>query len=428
MFDRASVRVKAGDGGDGVVAFRREKFVPYGGPDGGDGGKGGDVIIRASETEDSLRKYRQKRLHRAVDGRDGSGNNRRGRDSADLVLAVPPGTLVSVMDGDAKVLLADLAKAGDGVVVARGGRGGWGNTRFKSSTNQAPKIAQSGEPGEEKDVLLDMRLIADVGIIGYPNAGKSTLLAAASAARPKIASYPFTTLEPALGVVEIGLETFTLAEIPGLIEGAYLGKGLGFDFLRHAMRTKILIHLISGASEYPVDDMLKVNEELNRYDPALGRRYQIVAINKIDLPEVKERLDGIVDELGAAGIKAHAISAATGEGVPQLMKDALGALKAEAPAMKPAAEEGPLKVFRPQPAGPTLKVSLVGGEFVIDAPQLARIKGGAGVAPQELRWHLEYQLRRLGMDKALEKAGARPGDKVRLGSLSWEWYPAEKRR
>ena len=428
MYDRAGFKVKAGDGGDGVVAFHREKFIPFGGPDGGDGGRGGDVIIKASGTEDTLRRYRQNRLHRAENGGDGSGNNRHGRDARDLLLPVPPGTLVSVMENDEKVLLADLEKPGDEIVVARGGQGGWGNARFKSSTNQAPKIAQAGEPGEEKTVSLDMRLIADVGIIGYPNAGKSTLLAAASAAKPRIADYPFTTLEPALGVVEIGMESFTLAEIPGLIEGAHLGKGLGYDFLRHALRTKILIHLVSGASASPIDDMLKVNEELNQYDPALGRRPQIVAINKIDLPDVRERLDGIMRELAGAGVKALAVSAAAGDGVPALMKEALKALKAESAGKKLAVAELPVKVFRPRPGEPKVKISRVGGEFVIEAPQLGRIKGGAGVTPQELRWHIDYQLRRLGVNKALEKAGVQAGDKVRLGTLTWEWYPAEKRR
>ncbi len=428
MYDRASIRVKAGDGGDGVVAFHREKFIPYGGPDGGDGGKGGDVIVRASGAEDSLRRYRQKRIQRAADGKDGSGNNRHGSDGVDLVLPVPPGTLVTVEEDGEKWLAADLAGSGDRVVVAKGGRGGWGNSRFKSSTNQSPKIAQAGEPGEEKTVRLDMRLIADVGIIGYPNAGKSTLLAAASAAKPKIAGYPFTTLEPALGVVEIGLECFTLAEIPGLIAGAHLGKGLGFDFLRHAMRTKILIHLLGGDTASPIDDMLRVNEELALYDPALARRPQIVVVNKIDLPEVNMRLDAILRELAAAGIKACGISAATGEGVKGLMKEALKVLKTESVGEQPEREKLPLKVFRPQPREAKVSVRKAGNEFVIEAPELGRIKGGVGVTPAELRWQLDYQFKRLGINKALEKAGVKAGDKVRLGELAWEWFPPEKRK
>jgi GTP-binding protein len=423
VFDRAQIRVKAGDGGDGIVAFHREKFIPYGGPDGGDGGDGGDVIIRAVESEASLRKYRPNRLYRAGNGRAGSGNKKHGRDGEDLLLSVPPGTLVSARVGGQKVVFADLAGPGDEVVVARGGKGGWGNPHYVSSTNQAPKIAQAGTPGEEKTIILDMRLIADVGIIGYPNAGKSTLLTAASAATPKVAAYPFTTLEPVLGVVAIGLESFIMAEIPGLISGAHLGRGLGHDFLRHALRTRILIHLLGGDSASPIDDMLKVNEELGLFDPALARRRQLVVINKTDLPEVRARLPGIRRELAAAGVKAYDISAATGRGVAALMKETLKALKEETIAAKTADEKTPVKVFRPQPETPRVTVSRVGDAFVVKAPELERVRGGAGVTTAELRWQLNYQFKRLGIDKALEKAGARAGDKVRCGDLTWEWSP-----
>jgi GTP-binding protein len=428
MFDRTQIKVKAGNGGDGVVAFHREKFIPYGGPDGGDGGNGGDVIIRASENQDSLRTYRQNRLHRASNGRAGSGNKKHGKDGENLVLSVPPGTLVSALEEGEKIFIADLEKPGDVVVVAKGGKGGWGNARFMSSTNQAPKIAQVGEDGEEKTIALDMRLIADVGIIGYPNAGKSTLLAAASAARPKVAAYLFTTLEPVLGVVEIGLESFIMAEIPGLIEGAHLGRGLGHDFLRHALRTKILIHLLNGDSASPIDDMLKVNEELALFDPALARKRQIVVINKIDLPEVQERLAGIKKELADVGIKAYDISAATGQGVDGLMKETLKVLKEESAAVRVAIERLPEKVFRPQPRAPRFKIRRVGGEFVVEAPELERIRGGAGVGPDELRWQLIYQFKRLGIDKALEKASAKAGDKVRCGGLTWEWTPPGRQK
>jgi GTP-binding protein len=428
MFDRAQIRVKAGDGGDGVVAFHREKFVPYGGPDGGDGGHGGDVIIRANASEDSLRKYRQKRLHRAENGRAGSGNKKHGKDGAPLVLTVPPGTLVSALAGDEKVLLADLEKSGDEAVVAMGGRGGWGNTHFASSTNQAPKIAQGGEPGEEKTIMLDMRLIADVGIIGYPNAGKSTLLAAASAARPKVAAYPFTTLEPVLGVVEIGMESFILAEIPGLISGAHLGRGLGHDFLRHALRTRILIHLLDGAAASPVENMLKVNEELALFDPTLARKRQIVVFNKTDLPEVQEKIGALKNELAGAGVKAYDVSAATGQGVPALMKETLKILNEETSGETVVAGGPPLKVFRPQPREAPVKISKAGDEFIVSVPALERIKGGAGVSPAELRWQLDYQFKRLGVDKALEKAGVRVGDKIRCGEITWEWMPAGREK
>ncbi len=420
MFDKAEIKVKAGDGGSGAVGFRREKFIPFGGPDGGDGGSGGDVVVRAEDAMDSLRRYRQKRSYRAENGRNGGGNRKHGRNGEDLILAVPPGTMVTadLSDGTG-FLIADLEKSGDEAIVVSGGGGGWGNTHFTSSTNQAPHIAQRGETGEGRTIRLEMRLIADVGIIGYPNVGKSTLLASASAAKPKVASYPFTTIEPVLGVVEISLESFVMAEIPGLIEGAHRGRGLGYDFLRHAMRTKILIHLISGDSESPSDDMMRVNEELSLFDPYLAQKPQILALNKIDLPGVQERLDSIKREMSGAGIKAHYISAATGQGVSELMAEALKVLRAQAAVAERV--KPPAKVFHPRPRESRFTVSRIGEEFVISAPNLERIFAGAGVTPADLRWQLSHQLNRLGVNKALEKAGVKAGDKIRCGELTWEW-------
>ncbi|MFH1646393.1 MAG: GTPase ObgE [Chloroflexota bacterium] len=420
MIDRAEIKVKAGDGGNGVAGFRREKFVPFGGPDGGDGGHGGNVVIRADASVDNLRRYRQNKTYRALKGQDGSGNRRHGKNGEDLVLTVPAGTMVrlGMEDGNA-AFLADLEKPGDEVVVARGGKGGWGNTHYVSSTNQAPHIAQRGEAGEELTVGLEMRLIADVGIIGLPNAGKSTLLAAASAARPKIASYPFTTLEPVLGVVELGLESFVMAEIPGLVEEAHLGRGLGLDFLRHALRTKILIHIIDGSAASPAADMIAVNQELASYDPELAHKPQIIVVNKVDLSEVQERLDDIKKELAGVGVKAQEISAATGQGVNKLMDEALRTLSVTTTAVGGA--EPPLKVFRPQPREAVFRVERVGEGFVLHAPELERIIPGAGAGPTEVRWQLNRQLARLGVNKALEQAGAKPGDKIRCGELTWEW-------
>jgi GTP-binding protein len=418
MFDNAEIRVKAGNGGNGAIGFRREKYIPLGGPDGGNGGRGGNVVIRATDNVDSLRRYRQRRLHSAEDGGKGSGSNKHGKDGEDLVISVPAGTIVSAEQDGTLALIADLQKQGDEAVVARGGRGGLGNRHYVSSTNQSPRIAQRGEEGEEKSIRLEMRLIADAGIIGYPNAGKSTLLAAASAAKPKIASYPFTTLEPVLGVVEIGLESFVLAEIPGLIEGAHLGRGLGHDFLRHAMRTRVLIHLISGESASPVKDMMTLNNELALFDTGLAQKPQIVVLNKIDLDEVKQRRGAIEEEFEDAGIKAHYISAATGRGVPALMKETLKVLKSIAGA---EVEKKPLKVFRPQPRESGVKVTRQGDEFVISAPGLERIMGGVGVTDNELRWQLNYLLKKMGVNSVLEKMGAQPGDKIRCGDLTWEW-------
>ena len=420
MFDRVEIRVRAGDGGNGMISFRREKFVPFGGPDGGDGGVGGSVVLRVDESVTSLRRFRQKRLYRAEGGRNGGSKRKHGRNGENTILAVPEGTVVSYnMAVGTDAFIADLERVGEEVVVAGGGKGGRGNTHFATSTNQAPHIAQKGELGEEHSILLEMRLIADVGIIGYPNVGKSTLLASASAARPKIAGYPFTTIEPVLGQVEVGRQSFAMAEIPGLIEGAHLGRGLGHDFLRHILRTKILIHLISGVSASPAEDMIRVNEELVLFDPALARKTQIIALNKVDLPEVQARLDGIRDALSSVGIKASYISAATGQGVSGLMAETMRMLT------RVATEEErirvPKKVFRPQPRDAGVIVRRVGDEFVLSVPELERLVAGAGVSDFELRWQMKRQLARLGVNKALEKAGVKPGDKIRCGNLEWEW-------
>jgi GTP-binding protein len=346
MFDRAEIIVKAGDGGDGVVSFRHEKFIPFGGPDGGDGGDGGDVIITAERSATSLKDFRRRRHFKAGVGKNGRGKNRHGKKGESLTLTVPVGTIVShksQIGGDS--LIADLNQPGQSVVVAKGGKGGRGNARFATSTNQAPQTAEEGTEGEERSLILELKLIADVGVIGYPNVGKSTLLAAVSAAKPKIASYPFTTLEPVLGMVEVGRQSFVLAEIPGLIAGAHLGKGLGHDFLRHIVRTRVLIHLLDGSSPTPAEDMAQVNTELSLFDSALAKKPQLVAVNKIDLASVRERKDGIKQSFADIGTDVFFISAVSGEGIPELMA-ATARLVQSAPQPKPVKRK---KVFRPQP-------------------------------------------------------------------------------
>lgn len=421
MFDRVSLMVKAGKGGDGAISFRREKFVPYGGPDGGDGGKGGNVIVRAMPSESSLRRYRQRRSFRAGDGENGRGRKKHGKDGKDVVLAVPVGTLVSrktKVEGDG--LIADLEKAGQEIVVVRGGKGGLGNIHFSSPTNQAPQIAQAGEPGEEDQIILEMRLIADAGIIGYPNAGKSTLLAAASAARPKIGSYPFTTLEPVLGVVEVGTKQFVLAEIPGLIEEAHLGRGLGHDFLRHSLRTRILIHLVDGSAERPAAELMKVNAELALYDSALMRKPQLVAVNKIDLVSVRHRMEAIRGELGSAGARVYFISAETGEGVPELMAEAMTMLE-KLEERRETEKAAPGRVFHPWPKEQTVRVRREGDTYVVEAPGMARLITRGKTASAEVKRYLRKRLDRPGVTKELEKAGVSPGDKIRCGNIELEW-------
>ncbi|MDO8578172.1 MAG: GTPase ObgE [Dehalococcoidales bacterium] len=421
MFDRTEILVKAGDGGDGVVSFRHEKYVPFGGPDGGDGGNGGNVVVMSFPEISNLVKFRYKSLHRAVKGGNGRGKKMHGKEGADLVLRVPAGTIVwEIMPDDTKTLVKDLATAGEEVVVALGGRGGWGNTHFVSSVNQVPRLARKGEAGEERRIMLEMRLIADVGIIGRPNAGKSSLLAAASAAKPKIANYAFTTLEPVLGVVTVGQDTFVMAEIPGLIEGAHLGRGLGYEFLRHAMRTKIFIHMIDGTSGSPVEDIQQTNNEMGQFDPLLAQKPQIVAINKCDLTEVKSALAGIKQEFHSAGISVSFVSAATGEGVGELMAQAKKLLDREAE--KPiAAEVLPQKVFRPKPRKGPPVVSKQDGTFIIESPELENTVAGFEAADAAVIQYLRGRFDRAGATKALTKAGIRPGDIVRCGHLQWEW-------
>ncbi len=420
MFDIVDVLVKAGRGGGGVVSFRREKFVPLGGPDGGDGGRGGDVVVRADGRVTNLIAFRKNEVYKAGSGGNGRGSKKHGKNGVDLILVVPLGTVAfnKTQLGD-DVDVYNLMESGDQVVVAKGGRGGLGNIHFASSTNQAPKIAQKGEAGEEKELVFELKLIADVGIIGYPNAGKSSLLTSASAAKPKIAGYPFTTLEPVLGVVEVGHRSFVLAEIPGLIAGAHLGRGLGHDFLRHVVRTKILIHIVDGSSLSPVDDMIRVNTELGLFDSALALKTQLVAVNKIDLPQVQARLPELRNDFKSIGVLPLFVSALTGEGVSALMTKVLEMLK-QVTARDAVSREATVKVFRPKPISDRVSVHQEGDTFIVLAPGLERIVAGTDLTDPEARRQLNRQLSRPEVKKALDKAGAKTGDKIRCGSLEWQ--------
>lgn len=421
MFDRAEITVRGGNGGGGAISFRREKFVPFGGPDGGDGGKGGDVILVADPAVTSLKIFRRKRLYYAEDGGSGSGKKKHGKNGADLILRVPVGTVVAKKTSIGEsAMLGDLQGTGQQVVVARGGKGGWGNIRFVSSINQAPRIAQKGAPGEENELVLELRVIADVGIIGYPNAGKSTLLSAVSAARPKIASYPFTTLEPVLGSVQVDDHSFVMAEIPGLIEGAHLGRGLGHDFLRHAMRTKMFVHLIDGSAEAPVDDMIRVNNELALFDSSLAQKPQIVVINKIDLPEVRAKVADIEAAFSEAGVDVLFISAEKKEGLDKLLRTVAEKLR-EIKSAQEALPKEPQAVFRPRPTVRGGRVRKEGDVFVVEAPSLERVTMLRGATSADIALELKRRFKALGVTKALEKAGIKPGDRVRCGTLEWEW-------
>jgi GTP-binding protein len=323
FIDEAKILVKAGDGGQGCVSFRREKFIPHGGPDGGNGGRGGDIILITSRSHSTLLDMKYRQHHTAKRGGHGSGNNRTGKDAIDIVLVVPMGTLVK--DDATGEILADLTEEGQRFTVAKGGIGGKGNAWFTSSTYQAPHFAQEGMPGEERWVKLELKLLADVGIIGFPNVGKSSFIARVSAARPKIADYPFTTLTPNLGVVKYGnLESFVIADIPGLIEGAHQGLGRGIKFLRHVERTKVLLHIIDiadGDCPGAWENYLTINGELEKFSADMMEKPQIVAINKIDLPDTREKLEKELARLEKNGIKTYPFSAATGEGTRDILNE-----------------------------------------------------------------------------------------------------------
>jgi GTPase len=345
--DKVEITVVSGSGGDGFISFRREKFVPLGGPDGGDGGNGGNIYIKADRNISTFSTFRHKRKFKAEDGKIGGGKKMFGRSGDDLIIKVPPGTVVNKKVDEQLSFMADLKLDGDTVLAAKGGKGGKGNVHFTTPTNQAPKRASPGKPGEEWVIVLDLKLIADVGIIGFPNAGKSTLLAAVSAARPKTADYPFTTIEPVLGKVTFDGVEFILAEIPGLIEGAHAGKGLGLDFLRHAERTGMFIHVLDGTDEHPENNMNIVNGEIGMYNSAMIKKPQLVAINKIDIPEVKSRQPELKELFESAGVPVFFISGATGEGIDVLMKAVVNTLKT-LKAMVSEAEPTPV-IFHPKP-------------------------------------------------------------------------------
>ena len=365
----------------------------------------------------TLREITFSRHFRAERGAHGAGGKRHGRRGSDLILRVPVGTLVTVKGNG---ILADLDQAGQKVKVAGGGRGGFGNARFATSTNQAPRFAEKGERGEENWLILDLKLLADVGIVGLPNVGKSTLLAAVSAAKPKIADYPFTTSEPILGVVEVRNRSFVLADIPGLIEGAHMGVGLGHYFLRHIERTRVLIHLLDGGSVSPLEDLEKVNRELLLFNKVLEGKPQVVVVNKIDLPSVRERMAELKSTFRGVGSPLYFLSAATGEGVSELMAKTIEVLSQLHP-QEMATVETSFKVFRPEAEDEKIRVSSRNGIFFVSGAKSERLVQRTDLGNREARLHLRKRLERLGVKRALQKAGISPGAKVRFGEIELEW-------
>lgn len=421
FYDTAKIMVRGGDGGNGCVSFRREKYVPRGGPDGGDGGRGGNVVLVADEGLGTLADFHYRAHFKAERGEHGRGGNMHGAGGEDLVVRVPVGTVVK--DAESGQVLADLTVSGQRVVVARGGRGGRGNARFLSNANRAPRLAEKGEPGEERWLLLELKLLADVGLVGYPNAGKSTLLARSTAARPKIADYPFTTLEPNLGVVKLGDTSFVLADIPGLIEGAHAGAGLGKDFLRHLERTRLLIHLVDTAGtggRDPVADYHTINAELALYKKELAELPQVVAANKMDLPQAAENLPRLEQAVKKEGRRVFPISAVTGTGVEELMYY-VSRMLAELPP-PPATQPEPVVLGVPDEG---FHLERQDGIFIIKGRAVERLVAMTDFSQEEGVRRLQRILEKMGVEGALAEAGARDGDVVRIGNAELEYHPTK---
>jgi GTP-binding protein len=424
LIDRAKISIKAGDGGNGMVAFRREKYIAAGGPNGGDGGKGGDVIFVVDDSLRTLVDFRYKRKYLAENGEKGGTSNRSGKSGKDLIIKVPPGTIIR--DIKTGRILADMIEPGQRNVIAKGGKGGAGNQHFATSTRQIPTFARAGDPGEEYQVELEMKLIADVGLVGFPNAGKSTILSMTSAATPKIADYPFTTLEPNLGVVSVDEgNSFVMADIPGLIEGAHEGVGLGFEFLRHVERTKLLVHVVDVAGidgRDPMDSFRAINEELRKYNPKLAERPQVVAANKIDLPEGRERLESFTKAVEDMGYKVFPISAATNSGIKEMIYYVAARLR-ELPDAAPMTDGQPEVVYTVQEEEEPFTIRKEGKVYIVEGSWVKKVIGSTNFGVYESLQYFQRTLKTRGVIDALEEMGIQEGDTVRIGDIEFDYIP-----
>ncbi len=426
FLDRVKIWLRAGDGGNGASTFRHEAHVPRGGPDGGDGGRGGSIHLSVDPGQTTLRDFQYKHHFRAPSGGRGERMRRHGKAGEDLVLTIPPGT--AIFDDATGELIADLVATGQTAMAARGGRGGLGNTHFATSTHQSPKHAQKGEPGEERWVRLELRLIADVGLVGLPNAGKSTLLAAVTAARPKIADYPFTTLEPNLGVMDLGgaegsgdHRRPTIADVPGLIEGASIGAGLGHAFLRHVERTRVLVHVVDGSGRDPAWDFDVIRDELKAHDPALLEKPMLVAFNKIDVPAAAEAWPSFRKARKRDGLHTVAISATTGEGISGF-RAALAELLPPADELDADPEPSGVVVHRIDASPDRVTVTREpDGAYRVAGRRIERMAAQTDFEVEESAERFQRDLQRLGADEDLRRAGVQPGDTVRFGTVELEW-------
>ncbi|MDO8886148.1 GTPase ObgE [Candidatus Oleimmundimicrobium sp.] len=427
FIDEAKIFVKSGDGGNGCMSFHREKYKPKGKPDGGDAGSGGNVILEVNEGLRTLMDFHYKRHFTAKKGEHGQGNNKHGANGADIVLRVPPGTVVKNLNGE---IIFDLIKKGQKVVVAHGGRGGRGNTHFVTSTRKLPRFAEKGEKGEESWILLELKLLADVGLIGYPNVGKSTLISRISAAKPKIANYPFTTKVPNLGVVSLPEhKSFVVADIPGLIEGAHEGAGLGHAFLRHVSRTAILVHVVDLAQVEGrdfEDDFEKVNKELYLYNSELARRPQIIAGNKIDIEQGRENLKKAIKYFKKRDYPFFPISAVTGEGLDGLLWEVEKILQ-ESEHVLEIKEQKTHKVFSFNKKQNDKEFTILKKDdvFLVKGKLIERIVAMTDFDNEEAVSYLQDRINKIGLEKKLIQAGVRDGDVVMIGSVTFDFHPLE---
>ena len=420
--DKAKIFIKAGKGGNGAISFRREKYVAAGGPDGGDGGKGGSVVFRVDPGMTTLTDFRYKRKYAAANGDDGSGKRQKGKTGEDIIINVPMGTVVR--DAESNRILADLSVPGKDVILARGGNGGWGNSHFATAVRQTPNFAKNGQPGDEREITLELKLLADVGLVGFPNVGKSTLLSRTTKADPKIANYHFTTLEPNLGVVDLGTHrSFVMADIPGIIEGASEGVGLGHEFLRHIERTRILIHVVdvSGIEgRYPIEDFDIINDELSKYDMALEERPQIIAANKTDIIQNPEAYEEFLAEMKKRGYEVFPISAATNSGIGELMNKTYEELS----------KLPPIQIFEPEmdideeeyiDEGAGFEITKDNDVFVVSGSWIEAVGGSVNFSDNESLAYFQRALLNRGVIEELVKAGIQEGQTVRIGDLEFDF-------
>ncbi|MDO7906874.1 GTPase ObgE [Paenibacillus sp. JX-17] len=426
--DTAKIYVKGGDGGDGLISFRREKYVPEGGPAGGDGGKGGDVIFRVDEGLRTLMDFRYQRHFKAQRGEKGKNKSRHGANAENMVVRIPPGTVV--VDDDSGEVLADLTRHGQQVVVARGGRGGRGNIRFATPNNPAPELAENGEEGQERYITLELKVMADVGLVGFPSVGKSTLLSVVSAAKPKIGAYHFTTITPNLGVVDVGEgRSFVMADLPGLIEGAHEGVGLGHEFLRHVERTRVIVHVVDMAGSEgrdPFEDWQKINDELKLYNEQLSERPQIVAANKMDMPEAQENLERFSEQVRELrpDIEIMPISSLTRQGVQELLYRTADILEQipEETAVEEVAEVEERKVYKlDKKEDDSFRIVRDNDVYVVESAKIERMMKRMQLNSHDAILKLARTLRHMGVDDALRQRGAEDGTIVRIGDFEFEF-------